>query len=676
MLKKYGIFLLFFSFSILFAIPLAQLQIPFFTIKETQSYDYFIQGVNLFHQYSYKTAQQFFLKSLNVKPDFYFARRFLAESYLLDGDLESSLEEYEILRNQFPNDEFIQYKLKQIENLFFMNRKNQPLYDNRYVFWKEIGLKELKLKQFIPIDITRDDKYIYCLSFEPKAIYIFDLEGNVQNIITGSIINSIKKPSKILVTSDRFFISDFEKDEVYVFNKEKLNLLTTIKNIPYPTDLIHIENTLYIWSNREKRFYRYNENLQFIGNLEIRSANQENPIKLNLENPSFFYINENFYMFNNHKLYQIDISGYVLKELDLPSNSIKTLFLNNDIYAYATNDTIYYKKSQDWIKLREVTTIKEKQSKIEAKKFQQIQKFYIDNEFIYVLDLSGKIYFFVNEQQLFENIHVQILNIESNQYPDIAINLRISDNNNNPIINLEHQHFEIYENDKKIPLINATNIKKYENRKNILILKDKNFLIDKNFYKLFKQKMNQFFDQLKINDTVFFAITGDHINVINQSKYKLELLELMTENAFNDNESDIAQNLIQGINHLTSLKGKKAIILLTNNNKNWEEPEKIQKIQYLSLIHSVPIYVISFENNLSLREIAEKTKGKYYYFFENYHYSEIYKDLHQKPNYNYLITYKALTPYEYKLKDKYINVRIMIKYFQYGGISESGYIIP
>jgi tetratricopeptide (TPR) repeat protein len=136
MLKKYGIFLLFFSFSILFAIPLAQLQIPFFTIKETQSYDYFIQGVNLFHQYSYKTAQQFFLKSLNVKPDFYFARRFLAESYLLDGDLESSLEEYEILRNQFPNDEFIQYKLKQIENLFFMNRNNQPLYDNRYVLWK------------------------------------------------------------------------------------------------------------------------------------------------------------------------------------------------------------------------------------------------------------------------------------------------------------------------------------------------------------------------------------------------------------------------------------------------------------------------------------------------------------------------------------------------------------
>ena len=670
MLKRYVIFFIFFSFSLLFAIPLAQLQIPFFTIKETQSYDYFIQGVNLFHQYSYKTAQQFFLKSLNAKPDFYFARRFLAESYLLDGDLENSLEEYEILRNQFPNDEFIQYKLKQIENLFFMNLKKQPLYDDRYVFWKEIGLKELDLKQFIPIDITRDDKYIFCLSYQPKAIYIFDLEGNVKNIITGSIINSIKKPYKILVTNDRFFISDFEKDEVYVFNKERLNFITTIKNIPYPTDLIHVENTLYVWSNREKRFYRYNENLQFIGNLEIRSSNQENTIKLDLENPIFFYLNKNFYMFNNDKLYQIDISGYILKELDLPSYSIKTLFLNNDIYAYATNDTIYYKKSKYWNKLNEIEAF------IEAKKFQQIQKFYIDDQFLYVLDLSGKIYFFINEQRLYENIHLQILNIESNQYPDIAINLRISDNNNNPIINLEDQHFEIYENDKKIPLINATNIKKYENRKNILILKDKNFQIDRNFYKIFKQKMEQFLDQIKINDKVFFATTGININIINQSKYKIELLELINENTLNDEDADLIQNLIQGINHLTSLKGKKAIVLLTNNNKTWEDPERIKKIQYLSLIHSVPIYVISFENILILKEIAEKTNGKYYYFFENYHYSEIYEDLHQKANYNYLITYKALTPYEYKLKDKYINVRIMIKYFQYGGISESGYIIP
>ncbi len=675
MLKRYGLFLLFFSFSLLFAIPLAQLQIPFFTIKETQSYDYFIQGVNLFHQYSYKTAQQFFLKSLNVKPDFYFARRFLAESYLLDGDLESSLEEYEILRNQFPNDEFIQYKIKQIESLFFMNHKNQPLYDYRYIIWKEIGFKELNLKQFIPIDITRDDKYIYCLSYEPKAIYIFDLEGNVKNIIKGGIISSLKKPNKILVTNDRFFISDFEKDEIYVFNKERLNLITTIKNIPYPTDLIYVKNTLYAWSNRENRFYRYNENLQFIGNLEIRSFNnEENSVKLNLDNPSFFYLNENFYMFNNDRLYQIDISGYLLKELDLPFNSIKTLYLNNDFYAYATNDTIYYKKSNDWIKLSEVLHIKE--AKMEAKKFQQIQKFYIDEKFMYVLDLSGKIYFFVNEQQLYENIHVQILSIESNQYPDIAINLRISDNNNEPLNNLEDQHFEIYENDKKIPLINATNLKKYENRKNILILKDNNFQIDKNFYKLFKQKMEQFLDQLKINDNIYFATTGDNIKLINQSKYKLEILELLKENTYNNEDADIIQNLIQGINHLTTLKGKKAIVFLTNNYKTWEEAEKIQKIQYLSLIHSVPIYVISFENILTLKEIAEKTNGKYYYFFENYHYSEIYKDLQQKSNYNYLITYKALTPYEYRLKDKYINVRLMIKYFQYGGISESGYIIP
>ncbi|GIX40775.1 MAG: hypothetical protein KatS3mg129_0508 [Leptospiraceae bacterium] len=677
-MKKHFIWLIviFFTFiSLLFAIPLAQFQIPYFNIKEKQSYQYFIQGVNLFNNNSYKTAQKFFLKSLNIKPDFYFARRFLAESYLLAGEWENSLEEYEILKNQYPYEEYINYKIHQIENQFFLfyqiNHNNNQ---TNYVLWKEIGLNELNLSRFIPISITRDNKFIYCLSYEPKAIFVFDLEGNLKKTIKGTLFNSIKKPSKIYIFKQNIYITDFENDQIFIFDKEKVYSKSVINNVPYPTDLFIINDILYIWSQKEKRFYKFKQN-QFIGYLEIQSLDKNN---LNLIEPMFINFKDSIYMLNNNIIYMIDISGYILKEIELPEKNIKSFYVNQDIIAYSTTNKIYYKTNtnNEWNIIKDLQNINN--NKIEKNQFQLISSFYIDENFLYILDLSGKIYVYLNSQYKTQNISIQILNIESLQFPQIAIRLKIYDNNNKPINNLLENNFILYENDKKIPLINATNMNNYQNKKNLLILKDVNFQINDEYKELFLNQLELFFEEFKINDNIFFALTGDNINIIYNNKYKTELNHLLTENHSQNKNVDMIQNLLQSMNYLIPLKGKKAIILFTNTTQDFNDIQKIQKLQYLSFIHSIPIYIISFEKNISLEKTINKTNGKYFYFFDDYNYINIYKILENFPFYNYLITYKALIPEpeEKKLKDKYINVKIHLNYFQFGGVAEGGYIIP
>lgn len=668
------IILLFFSFISIIAIPLAQFQIPYFNVKESNSYDYFIQGVNLFNDNSYKTAQNFFLKSLNIKPDFYFARRFLAESYFLSGELENALEEYDILKNQFPNDEFINYKIKQIENQFFLMNQINHKNSRDYSLWKTIRLNELNLKRFIPVDISKDEHFIYCLSYEPKAIYIFDLEGNLKKTISGSIFNRIEKPEKIFITDDSIYLSDFGKDQIFVFNKNKFFPRKTL-NVPYPSDILKINDILYIWSNKENRFYKFNKELQEIGylNLQIPLDKKETLI---FNQPKFAFYNDNIYMLNNNKIYKIDISGYILNETEIPFNNIQTFFINQEVFSVGSKNAIYYKEDNDWKMIENFDSNLNESNKLQKESFQYISRYYIDNNFLYVLDLSGAIYIFINSYKQTENIFLQIMNIESNQYPQIAVNLKITDKENQPIENLEDRNFEIYENDQRIYLINSKNINKFRNIKNILILKDANFQVQREYKDLFKEKLEKLFEEFKINDNVFFALGGDNIKIIYKNNYKIDLINLLFDNQLLEKKSNIIQNLIQSSNYLSSYKGKKCIILFTNETSSLSNDESLQNLYYFSNIHSIPIYIISFEKNPHLIEISTKTNGSYYYFFENYYYINIYKDLDKKPFYHYLITYEALAPYEKKFKNKYINVKINLKYLQFGGIAESGYVIP
>lgn len=682
-MKKLSFIVLFLFFiSIIFAIPLAQYQIPYFNLKEKKSYDYFTQGISSFNSSNYKTSQNFFLKSLNLKPDFYFSRKFLAESYYLSGDIESALEEYEILKNQYPYDEFINYKITQLQNqLFTYNNVSIQSEDSPpdFSLWKEIDGKSLNLNSFIPIDIKKDNQYIYCLTYEPKAIFVFDLQGNLQKIKKNLIIDSIRNPNKIFLTNDYILVSDFYEDKIFVLDKNLNRIIRTIDNIPYPTFIVNINDIFYVWSNKDKLFYKYDKNLNFINKIEIRFKNDVNPNIVNFNSPIISTDNENLYMIFNNKLYKIDSSGYILDQIEIPVNNIKTLFFDNKNIYISDSSKIWIKHYlyNEWQLLENFYNIDEsKEDHFKNIHFREISSLFKDNNFFLVTDISGKIFIFLEKFNANNNLNVQIMNIESYSYPEIAILLKINDFYNNPIENLNNNNFEIYENNQKVFLINSSNFNKYKDKLNLLILKDINFKIDETYKKLFKNKIYEFFHEFDITDNIYFAYAGENIKVVYNGKYDVELFNLI-ENNFDFNiKNDLILNLSQGMNHLISLKGKKGILLLTNSEEEFKRNDNIQKLIYFSKIHNIPIYIISFKRNEDLSSIANKTGGGYFNFFENYNFLSIYNALKKQSVSNYLITYKALTPFHKKISNKFINVKIKINYFEYGGAGESGYIIP
>lgn len=665
-MKKF--FLIFFILVPLFAIPLSYLQFPFFSSKTERSKELFIQGVKSFHEMSFEASKDFFLKSLNITPDFYFARRFLADSYLLSGEIENALDEYEILRNQFPNNEYINYKIQRIENLLIERKiMDSSKKEIHYTLWKEITIKDIQEKNLIPIDIQKDQKYIYVLNYDPIMIFVFDYEGNLVKKIKSNLFNRIKKPDRFIVYQNKLYISDFDLEEIFVYNIAKNRFEDSILNVPYPDDLFILNEILYIWSKKENKFYKFFLKDKRIENLEI---------KLDLKNFSdydFATDGKDIYLAVENKIYKLDISGSILKEIETNIKKIQKIEFVNEIL------TILDQKNNLWILNQNqpednyhTIDLKEKEN------FYKIISFYQDQENLIIGDIGGKIYFYFIPDFQNQNLDFLITHIDSSQYPLITLFLKISHSfEGKSFENLDKEHFEIFENEQKIYKINARSRDQFLDRLNFLFLYEKDFLTEEfQFEKLFKENFFKFFEEMTINDKFLLGISTDNLKIIYDKPYPLDVYDLIKFPPPVE-KGDLLKNIIQGIDKLIPLNGRKCLVVFTNEDSEFSNSFEFKKVLFLSKIYTIPIYVISLKfQNPDLIKLAQETKGKYYYFFNNYYYKEIYKKAKQIPYYDYIITYEAPTKYTSTLKNHYINVKVKLNYFQMGGYAESGYIIP
>ncbi|MCS7204082.1 MAG: hypothetical protein NZ853_00120 [Leptospiraceae bacterium] len=669
-MRKLSFFLLFFFFlSLVFAIPLAYHQIPLFEKGQKRSYEYFLQGVSLFNQNQYETAKFFFLKSLNEKPDFYFARRFLADSYFLSGELENSLQEYEILKEQIPHDEITQNKIHSIEKILLGDIISND--DFHYIFDRVVTASDIRETEWLPINIRADEKFFYVLSYKPGGIYVFDYEGNLVSKTINRINFSIDKPKSLVVNGSFLYVSDMGKDEVLIINKANLNLEKRV-SVSYPTSMFFLDGILYVWSQKEKQFYKLLPDGNILQNLSIKNNN------VSIENPKFETDGNSIYMLDRFQIQKIDLSGYYLETLEIPYK-VKDFFVFNTIMFLLDeegNVWFSYAPFREWKNFFSILTLPP-DGGVEIQDWRFLSSIIFDETYFAISDITGKIYSFKKQRKLTENIIMQILNIEVHDFPNIAVQLLILNPDVNPMPNLENRHFEIYENHKRIYVVNSKNYEIYKNKLNLLMIKDPDFRVPKNFEKLFKQRIMEFFSSFRINDEVYFSIAGDNLKIISNSKYNLEIYDnLLNATIKTKNQPNDVQSLIEGMQWLIPKKGNKGIVYFTNRNLVYESEESYKKLINLSLIHQVPIFVISFERHLEWEEFFKNIQGKYYSFLLDQNYKNIFEALLKSSKTHYLLTYK--TPLEYKenLKDIYINVRVKLNYMQYGGVSEGGYTIP
>lgn len=654
--------------SVILALPVTYLRLPFFQVDEKEAYSYFLQGLSLYNQNSYEASKFFFQKSISIKPDFYFSRRFLADAYFLSGEVDNALQEYSILKNRYPYDEYLDQRTKIIEDQLISYRLPAK---SGFFLYRIIKPQDIKETGWIPIEMQKDEKNIFVLNYKPPEIYIFDREGSYQGKLSAGILSRfLESPGSLLIHDDVLFVSDQKLDRVYLFDKNRRNLVAQL-SVPFPSGMAIYKGFLFVWSQRDRKFYKFTLQGDFLQTVEIKGMGS------NPENVKLVSDGDVFYIVESSSINMMDEAGYVYDTLIFPHGNIKNFFAGKSrIVVVDGQDRIWISHNRnDWEEFSEFSTMDEGQ--INKQKWKNISDVFLDDELLLVTDFAGFLYMFQPQDRWGRNLFLNILSAEVHDFPDVALHVVVRDTEFKPLTNLENKHFQIFENDKRIFRLNASNFELFQNRVHFLLLKDTGFAVSPVFEKIFKEKILEFVNAFRIQDTLDFALMDDNLKVIYSGKYGLEIYEYLRNFQYTpQNTVDVLENLHQAIQILIPKKGKKGIVIFTDKDLDHGNEDDFRKIKALLDIHEISLFVVSFENLPRWRDFLMQTGGVFLQFLENANYRQVFDSVLAKKVSGYIITYKSPLPYDENLKDTYINVRIRLQYFQFGGMAEGGYAIP
>ncbi|WP_350293021.1 NHL repeat-containing protein [uncultured Croceitalea sp.] len=137
-------------------------------------------------------------------------------------------------------------------------------YNNRILFnngknWISFGKEGKKQGEFYyPTDVQITDSLIWVADAYNNRIQVFDKQGNFVKMMGQD--QKMNAATGIYVSDKEVFITDFENDRVLIFDKNG-NLKQTLKDeIEKPTDMIIMNNTLYIINYRNGKLSSYTLN--------------------------------------------------------------------------------------------------------------------------------------------------------------------------------------------------------------------------------------------------------------------------------------------------------------------------------------------------------------------------------------------------------------------------------
>lgn len=193
----------------------------------------------------------------------------------LDRPMHIDADNVSIFIPQYGKDNVAVFKNGTLEDLFLNDSLDAPagvavykseraiadFYNNRILFnngkdWISFGEEGKKQGEFYyPTDVQITDSLIWVADAYNNRIQVFDKQGNFVQMMGQN--QKMNAATGIYVSDNEVFITDFENDRVLIFDKDG-NLRQTLRDeIEKPTDMIIIQETLYIINYRNGKLSSY-----------------------------------------------------------------------------------------------------------------------------------------------------------------------------------------------------------------------------------------------------------------------------------------------------------------------------------------------------------------------------------------------------------------------------------
>lgn len=634
----------------------------------------FKKGINHFNRMEYLAAAEFFRNAIKIYPEYYSARDYLARSYNLAGFVDSAAKELSFLQSMYPEDVMIAARA---ETLAFRDSLalDSPVLSG--LVYKEI-LTSKSMRNFSfanPVDIAVDnEKNIYITSFNSGRFVKIDSNGNgvfsrTPNL-SGRLYGLDYKDGIVAV-------SDFKNDTVFLYNSSGVNLGTFGGSgsgdglFHGPQGLCFGEGGyLYVVDAGNNRVQKFDSQGKFIlkfGKKGTYAGELSAPSDIAFHN-GLLYVTDT----DNRRIAVFDVFGnFIANILDTEMKKPQGLSIagNSMLISDETRGLLTYDlvtKETLWLESFENNN-----------QFGRLLSSVFDRDgFLYCLDQKREaVIVFSPEQKQYSNLDVDIVSVDTQQFPVVAFYVNIRDRRGAPIVALDSANFKITEDNALIRNTSVDYLKSRVPSVSTVLCIDRSLENKKNHNEL-PWLADFYLTKMHRSDSI--KVVGFNSDYWEQNTFdwsRRRTLQAVKQEEYGRGKN-IGKVLYNSITDLVSKLNRRAVILLTDGSveENSFAQYSPRTIIHYAKSHFIPIYIISVgPPDESLISIARETGGDVFRAGERDRMGKIYSSIKNSEEYRYVLVYSTLKRVQFK--GWWSNVKIEVDYKGMKGLEWGGYFI-
>ena len=672
---------------LVFLSGLAAQQIPRFRIKEEASREFFRKGVYFYNQREYVTSREFFYKALDVQPSFHLARRFLGDAHYYSGEWNEAMEQWELLDTLSAG----AYPLvrQRSELLRFGLQRSREAGD--LSFFRAYTPQTWRGQRFErPVDVGLDAVgNLYVLSLASANILKVDPAGDLQDSFRGPLYDRLAGPVALVVADEKVFVADFKADRVRVFSTTGRSILSFGETgsqdgqLRGPEGIAIHGDSVFVSDGGNRRIVRFTKEGVFRQNfgLDDRGRAPGAPAGMAVDGETLFVVDT-----AAPAILCYDLEGNFVNRITSPglkrprglAVSSRQLVVTDEVQGVL----FYHLDEQRW---RPMAKLRDNQDR-ELVLNRPFSARTDGNGVLYLADYGGhRVITVVPEGLRTGNMEVRVEKVDSRDFPNMAVFLTVRNRIGNSVRGLSRRRLRLFENDRRVGGLRTDNMKVFQNRANLVIVKESSPFLDREFPGMDVAALRRVVEPIRIADRISVIRVGEQVRTVYSGLHRMELLDAVQAGEKTD-KPNLGKGLFEGIASLLSGMGPRAVLLFASGKEfpgAFDQYTADRLVQF-AVANEIALYVVSCEGAPEpeerqrvmelYRDMATRTGGRYMRAFDETGLAELFRAIREARDERYVVTYRSQA--DRALSGHYVEVRVEARDLGTSGKGNGGYFVP
>ena len=636
----------------------------------------FEKGLVFYNRMQYLASIEFFRKAVSAYPDYYLARDYLARAYRLAGFTDAALREWGVLHEIAPGNAATAHRIETLR--YLLSRPGKDTDYSRLVLYSSYKSSDFKRFSFNnPVDMAIDnDKSVYITSFSSGKLVKIDSNGRGVFTLRPGFRSRLYG---IDFHGNRIAVSDFSLDTVYIMDRKgkiihRIGSSGSGKGKFHGPEGVCFDNRgrIFVVDSGNHRIQKFSP-----AGSHILGFGKKGGYEGDLSNPTdVVFLDSRVYVTDtgNSRIACFDDSGNFIKNFPYPGMSSprgistdgKKLLISDEKKGLLLYDP--KEESGTWFS----TWGKDRKS------FSRLTSADTDrNGYVYCLDYNrSEMYLFSPVQTRYSNLVVDIMSVDTERFPVMAVYLTVRTRDGRPVNALDQDNFKITEDNAAITNFSTDYLQKKDPSASFVLCVDRSPATS-GFHNDIPWLADFILKKMKKNDSIrIINYSGNTWEGSGFDWSRRRAIRALRKRKYGRGKNT-GKALYNGISDLVPRTNRRGLVLITDGSvapDSFSVYTADTVIEY-ARAHLIPVYIISLKKpDPVLTRIAAETGGALMRANQLSGLRKIYDSVRKKTEYRYVLVYSTFKPANFR--GWWSDLKIEVNHKGQKGLEKAGYFVP